>query len=77
MRYAALVRGLSHSYAKAVGKAVRVRNDPHKQVMGEEYRVSPAKREKGESCNKVTANLKSNKNRADLEDMNNQSNKRP
>jgi len=61
MRYAALVCGLSHSNAKVVGKAVGVRNDPHKLVIGEEYRVSPAKRKKGESCKKVTANPKSNK----------------
>jgi hypothetical protein len=45
MRYAALVCGLSHSYARAVGKAVGVRNDQHKQVIGEEYKASPTKRE--------------------------------
>ena len=61
MRYAALVCGLSHSYARAVGKAVGVRNDQHKQVIGEEYKASPTKREQGGSCKKVTANLKSNR----------------
>ena len=77
MRYAALVCGLSHNYAKAVGKAVGVRNDQHNQAIRREHKASPAKREKGGSCKKVTANLKSNKKEQILEDMDTQSNKRP
>jgi len=66
MRCAALVCGLSHSYAKAVGKAVGVRNDQHNKLLGESIRPLLLRESKDASHEKVTANLKSNKKRADL-----------